>query len=456
MRKLHKEKMKRTEKEKEDKEEFPVVVFPECSRKSTQTQWRHHRIPLNVVKIVLWNTSLAGVLLLVLSGLKSLQIMTLSGNRFTYCYDIHRSVGMKSAMCEWAAALSLDCYWCNQSLWMLISGVLCWSVKVSRVAEMVVVGDGLNWLGSPSSNLAVFMDAAGLLLYVMLSHCFGDLSYDPAVVLFEENAGVRKVILNRPKKLNILNYEMVCQMLKKLEAYENDPTVKLVILKGNGKAFCAGGDVTAVITFITTGHWSFGASFYRKQLALDYLLGTYKKPLVSLINGFVMGGGAGISMHATFRIVTEKTVFAMPETSIGLFPDVGASHFLSRLPGFFGEYLGLTGARLDGIEMLTCGLATHFVNSKDLDSLEIALNAAGYSDTLDIMTISKIINKFVQKGSRAMFFDKDKRPQWKPSKLEQVSEEMVNQCSNNIDDDDWVKLQIPTRSMPTFTVQSKI
>ncbi|CAL5376652.1 unnamed protein product [Camellia sinensis] len=365
-------------------------------------------------------------------------------------------------------------------------------------------------------------------------------------VLFEENAGVRKVILNRPKKLNILNYEMVCQMLKKLEAYENDPTVKLVILKGNGKAFCAGGDVTAVITFITTGHWSFGASFYRKQLALDYLLGTYKKPLVSLINGFV---------------------FAMPETSIGLFPDVGASHFLSRLPGFFGEYLGLTGARLDGIEMLTCGLATHFVNSKqeeifideiikeeDLDSLEIALNAAGYSDTLDIMTISKIINKFVQKvhikqdssyrrleiinkcfsretveeilssleklvvnneetwiieainsmksasptslkiflrsiregrtqklkqclvrefnvlchimrrtihddffeGSRAMFFDKDKRPQWKPSKLEQVSEEMVNQCSNNIDDDDWEKLQIPTRSMPTFTVQSKI
>ncbi|KAL7193860.1 hypothetical protein ACSBR2_025489 [Camellia fascicularis] len=94
---------------------------------------------------------------------------------------------------------------------------------------------------------------------------------------------------------------------------------------------------------------------------------------------------------------SAHTVFAMPETSIGLFPDVGASHFLSRLPGFFGEYLGLTGARLDGIEMLTCGLATHFVNSKDLDSLEIALNAAGYSDTLDIMTISKIINKFVQK-----------------------------------------------------------
>ncbi|KAA8522755.1 hypothetical protein F0562_009083 [Nyssa sinensis] len=183
-------------------------------------------------------------------------------------------------------------------------------------------------------------------------------------------------------------------MLKKLEVYENDPMVKLVILKGNGKAFCAGGDIIAVFHFINAGHWSFGANFYRKQLTLDYLLGTYKKPLVSLINGMVMGGGAGLSMHARFRIVTENTVFAMPEASIGHFPDVGASHFLSRLPGFFGEYLGLTGARLDGYEMLACGLATHFILSKDLVLLENALHVMGPSD---ISTISQIINKFEHK-----------------------------------------------------------
>ncbi|KAM7477927.1 hypothetical protein LguiA_026140 [Lonicera macranthoides] len=217
-------------------------------------------------------------------------------------------------------------------------------------------------------------------------------------VLFEEVFGVRKIILNRPKKLNSLKHEMICQMLKKLELYENHPAVNLIILKANGNAFCAGGDVKAAFSFITAGHWSFGASFYRKQLTLDYLLGTYKKPVVALINGIVMGGGAGISMHARFRIVTEKTIFAMPEVSIGLFPDVGASHFLSRLPCFLGEYLGLTGARLDGKAMLTCGLATHFVLSKDLASLENAIDIAASSNVFNISTILAIVNKYSQKG----------------------------------------------------------
>ncbi|KRY94337.1 putative 3-hydroxyisobutyryl-CoA hydrolase 3, partial [Trichinella zimbabwensis] len=92
-------------------------------------------------------------------------------------------------------------------------------------------------------------------------------------------------------------------------------------------------------------------------------MATYSKPQVSLLNGIVMGGGAGASVHGRFRVATENTVFAMPETALGLFPDVGASYYLSRLPGFFGEYVGLTGARLDGAEMLACGLATHFVPS---------------------------------------------------------------------------------------------
>ncbi|KAJ0697804.1 putative 3-hydroxyisobutyryl-CoA hydrolase [Helianthus annuus] len=110
-----------------------------------------------------------------------------------------------------------------------------------------------------------------------------------------------------------------------------------------------------------------------------------------------MGGGVGISIHSTFRIVTENTSFAMPEVLIGLFPDVGASYFLSRLPGFFGEYVGLTGARLNGAEMLACGLGTHFVPSKNLKSLENALEkmvASLGSPTVE--TLSMIINKFAQ------------------------------------------------------------
>ncbi|KAL6326298.1 hypothetical protein AAG906_004795 [Vitis piasezkii] len=188
----------------------------------------------------------------------------------------------------------------------------------------------------------------------------------------------------------------ISQILRNLEVYEKDPMIKLLIVKGQGKAFCAGGDVVRVVLSINEGHWSFGASFYKKQLTLDYLLATCTKPLVSLINGIVMGGGAGLSMNSMFRVVTENTVFAMPEGQIGFFPDVGASYFLSRLPGSFGEYLGLTGARLDGNEMLACGLATHFVLSKDLLLLESALSGVASSDA---STISRVISGFSSKIS---------------------------------------------------------
>ncbi|KAK7270738.1 hypothetical protein RJT34_26127 [Clitoria ternatea] len=212
-------------------------------------------------------------------------------------------------------------------------------------------------------------------------------------VLFRGNSSVKVVILNRPPKLNVLSHEMVCQIKHNLELYENDPSVKLVILKGNGKAFCAGGDVVCVITSSVAGHWTYAASFYKKQLILDHLIATYKKPMVSLINGVVMGGGAGLSMNTTFRVVTEKAAFAMPEASLGLFPDVGSNYFLSRLPGFIGEYIGLTGARLDGAEIVACGLATHFVPSEKLSSLENALQAANYQ------TVSTVIEMFAEKAN---------------------------------------------------------
>ncbi|KAH8503989.1 hypothetical protein H0E87_011579 [Populus deltoides] len=183
-------------------------------------------------------------------------------------------------------------------------------------------------------------------------------------------------------------------MTKKLKAYEIDPEVKVVVLKGNGKAFCAGGDVVASYIYTVAGHWSYGANTYKKNLILDYAVATYGKPVVALIDGIVMGAGAGLSMHGAFKIVTENTVFAMPETAIGHFVDVGASHFLSRLPGFLGEYLGLTGTTIRGEGMVACGLATHFVLSKDLHLMERALDEVTSSDT---NKISKIISKFEHK-----------------------------------------------------------
>ncbi|RDX83846.1 putative 3-hydroxyisobutyryl-CoA hydrolase 3, partial [Mucuna pruriens] len=306
------------------------------------------------------------------------------------------------------------------------------------------------------------------------------------------------------------------------------------------------------------GNWTYAMMFYKKLLNLEYFMATYRKPLVSLINGLVMGAGAGLSINTKFRIVTEKTVFAMPEASIGFFPDVGASYFLSRLPGYFGEYIGLTGAQLDGAEMVACGLATHFVPSVKLNTLENVLQTvtssnvpitevietfsekanvkenssfrssrfetsynrqltnSEFSRKKRLETINKCFSKgtveeiiiclekesengeevwiknalrsmrsscplslkiflksirmgrvqnFEQclnreytiaahivkrtvgndfyEGSRAKLFDKDNKPKWEPSKLELVSEEMVDQCFRDIDDDGFEFLELP-------------
>jgi len=131
---------------------------------------------------------------------------------------------------------------------------------------------------------------------------------------------------------------------------------------------------------LCTGEAHRGNSFFEKEYRLNYILGTFRKIHVALLDGVVMGGGNGISIHGKFRVATENTVWAMPETAIGLHPDVGASYFLPRLPGHLGEYLGLTGARLDGADMLSCGLATHFVPSQRLADLEERLGGLNTGD----------------------------------------------------------------------------
>ncbi|KAK4738433.1 hypothetical protein R3W88_002130 [Solanum pinnatisectum] len=212
-------------------------------------------------------------------------------------------------------------------------------------------------------------------------------------VLVEERTNVTTFILNRPNQLNALSYQMLPQLLELLHASETNSKVKIIILKGNGRAFCAGGDVTSIVNYIDywlyLGNWKLGADYVREEYTLNYVMATYSKPQVSILNGIVMGGGLGVSVHGRFRVATEKTVCAMPEAALGVFPDVGASYFYSRLPGFFGEYAGLTGARFDGAEMLACGLATHFVPSERLTFLEQELVKV---NTIDPDVISAIIS----------------------------------------------------------------
>ncbi|XP_056864390.1 3-hydroxyisobutyryl-CoA hydrolase 1 isoform X1 [Raphanus sativus] len=212
-------------------------------------------------------------------------------------------------------------------------------------------------------------------------------SETPSQVLVEEISSVRILTLNRPNQLNALSLNMITRLLQLFLAYEEDPRVKLVIVKGQGIAFCAGGDVPAIVRDIRLGKWGRSTDFMSLQHTLNYVMATYSKDQVSILNGIVMGGGAGVSVHGRFRIATENTVFAMPETSLGVFPTVGASYFLSRLPGFFGEYVALTGARLDGAEMLACGLATHFVPSTKLTALEADLCRVGSSDPVTFASI---------------------------------------------------------------------
>ncbi|URE25673.1 Enoyl-CoA hydratase/isomerase family [Musa troglodytarum] len=241
-----------------------------------------------------------------------------------------------------------------------------------------------------TDHLISLLDREGVSGIVMASS--DDSTNDGAdQVLTEERGYTRLLTLNRPRQLNALSFPMIMQLLNNLIAYEKDPEVKLLILKGRGRAFCAGGDVAAISRSVIEGHWTLGAQIFWNEFILNYIIATYRKTQVSILNGIVMGGGAGLSIHGRFRVATEKTVFAMPETSLGLFPDIGASYFLSRLTGFFGEYVGLTGARLDGAEMLACGLATHFVPSMKLTLLEETLAKV---ETSDHFAICAIIDQF--------------------------------------------------------------
>ncbi|KAI5084436.1 hypothetical protein GOP47_0000605 [Adiantum capillus-veneris] len=210
-------------------------------------------------------------------------------------------------------------------------------------------------------------------------------------ILIEECGWARVVILNRQKQLNALSHWMVEHLKGLYEMWEIDNGVSLIIMKGAGRAFCAGGDVAATYHYGNAGQYSQASNYFYTEYTLNYIIGTCKKPYVALLDGIVMGGGAGVSIHGAIRVVTEKTVFSMPETALGLHPDVGASFFLSRVPGYLGEYLALTGARLDGADMVGCGLATHFVPSQSLPDLEKALLSL---DTASVEDISALIEQF--------------------------------------------------------------
>ena len=184
-----------------------------------------------------------------------------------------------------------------------------------------------------------------------------------AEILFERRGAAGIVTLNRPKALNALNRDMCLALKPQLEAWAVDPAVALVVIKAAGeKAFCAGGDIRALHDS-GKARDGYAEAFYADEYRTNARIAHFPKPYIALLDGIVMGGGVGLSVHGSHRVIGDRVLFAMPETGIGLFPDVGGSHFLPRCPGQTGMYLGLTGARLKTADTLWAGVGTAFVPS---------------------------------------------------------------------------------------------
>jgi enoyl-CoA hydratase len=191
-------------------------------------------------------------------------------------------------------------------------------------------------------------------------------------VLFDRRGAAAIITFNRPQALNALTLSMFHALDPQIAAWEEDPAVGCILVRGaGGKAFCAGGDVRAIAE---TGPGLGGPDdlkrvFFRDEYRVIRRVHRLKTAYVALQNGITMGGGAGISINGRYRVCTDNTMFAMPETGIGLFPDVGATRFLSRCPGRVGMFLALTGHRIKAADMVWCGLATHYVPADRLDAL---------------------------------------------------------------------------------------
>ncbi|XP_024835503.1 3-hydroxyisobutyryl-CoA hydrolase, mitochondrial isoform X5 [Bos taurus] len=301
-----------------------------------------------------------------------------------------------------------------------------------------------------------------------------------AEVLLERKGCAGVITLNRPRFLNTLTLGMIRQIYAQLKKWEQDPKTFLIIIKGAGeKAFCAGGDIRALSEARNTNQKML-QDLFREEYILNNAIDSCQKPYIALIHGITMGGGVGVSVHGQFRVATEKSVFAMPETAIGLFPDVGGGYFLPRLQGKLGYFLALTGFRLKGRDVYTAGIATHFVDFEKLGMLEedlLALKSPSKENIADVLETyhAKVIKKMsptslkitlrqlmegssktlpevlimeyrlsqacmkghdFHEGVRAVLIDKDQSPKWKPADLKEVTDEDLNDYFKSLGSND--------------------
>ncbi|KAF8323083.1 3-hydroxyisobutyryl-coenzyme A hydrolase [Clavulina sp. PMI_390] len=231
---------------------------------------------------------------------------------------------------------------------------------------------------------------------------------DEAPVLFEQGYSTRTFILNRPRALNALDQEMINMITPKIAEWNKSELCKIIVSRGNGRAFCAGGEVKSLAKFSASEDTRpLAIQYFKSEFQLDYNLATLEKPYVAVMDGITMGGGVGLSAFAPFRIATPKTLFAMPETKIGYAPDVGSTYVLARLDGEIGTYLALTANTLTGEECFRLGLATHFVESARIPQL---LDRLASLENPDRAQINSAIEEFADDVDGARLGAKEGAP----------------------------------------------
>jgi len=212
-------------------------------------------------------------------------------------------------------------------------------------------------------------------------------------ILAEVRNHIGHLTLNRPSGLNAINLEMVRSLQQHLDAWAADPRVKAIVLRGAGeKAFCAGGDIRSLYDSYKNND-TLHTVFFEEEYALDLTLHHYPKPVVALMDGFVLGGGMGLVQGADLRLVTERSKLAMPEVGIGYFPDVGGSYFLTRTPGQLGTYLGVSGVQIRAADALYCGLADGYLESSALAELDKGLDSLNWQ-TSPIDDLTALVARF--------------------------------------------------------------
>ena len=253
-------------------------------------------------------------------------------------------------------------------------------------------------------------------------------------ILIRTHGRVGHISLNRPKALHALTLDMCHAMSAALSKWADDDQIEAVILDhAEGRGFCAGGDINLLRHSALNDGGASGRKFFHDEYQLNHQMMTYAKPIVAFMDGVTMGGGVGIALPCKYRVATENTRFAMPETGIGLFPDVGGGWHLSRLGGRLGQFLALTGARLDGAECLWVGLATHYIPSEKL--AEAKARIIEHPDR-----IGGILSDLSETPPKAKIEDNAERVAWhfKTDSLEEIIASLEG------DDSDWAAKELAT------------